>query len=238
MYWNSTIGSFFGVVLFSIAKVWFTWQYHDMQNTFDVKAFDVSRFDDILSRGLCSGVGDRDSQMCIEAAICTVLDLPHGDDPGCVASAVRSFKITLNDKRWSSAKARADGLRDLGLAQLGSKGVVDNGQFAKKVAEGVIRKILPRMIRDRYQTNQVLMRLAYACESEGSQKSALALRDEMYKARAAASIYFRLRHSVSMTCAIVNFGDLAYPCWLLTPAAGVVIARLAAEPRRNSCATN
>lgn len=67
----------------------------------------IPKFDAILARGLCRGVGDREGQMSIEAAICAALDLPHGDEPEYVASAVRSFKITLNDSNWSSPEARA-----------------------------------------------------------------------------------------------------------------------------------
>src|SRR6266480_87978 len=101
---------------------------------FDVNSFDVEKFDSILTRGLSAGLGEQSGQMCIEAAICATLGLPHGDKPTCVAKSVRDFKIALNDKRWSSAKARAEGLRDLGLAQLGSLGVVDDKQFTSKLA--------------------------------------------------------------------------------------------------------
>src|SRR5882762_3359604 len=86
----------------------------------------IAKFDKILERGLCTGVGTRDGQMCIEAAICAALDLPHGDDPQCVEPAVRAYKIALNDAPyWVSPASRAKGLRDLGIAQIGSRGVVD-----------------------------------------------------------------------------------------------------------------
>ena len=104
---------------------------------FDIGTFDVKLYDKIIARGLSTGVGRRDGQMCIEAAICTVLGLDHGDDPKCVAASVRSFKISLNDSQWSSTEARAAGLRDLGLAQLGSLGVVDDLAAADRCeAEG------------------------------------------------------------------------------------------------------
>src|SRR5258708_26571172 len=86
----------------------------------------IKKFDSILERGLCAGVGDRDGQMCVEAAICAALNLPHGDNPSCVASFVRDYKIALNDANWSSPQARAKGLRDLGIAQIGSKGIVSD----------------------------------------------------------------------------------------------------------------
>ena len=86
----------------------------------------IPKFDAVLERGLCKGVGVRDGQMCIEAAICYALDLPHGDKPNCVAESVRRFKIKLNDAHWSSPQARARGLRDLGIAQIGSKEVIED----------------------------------------------------------------------------------------------------------------
>lgn len=114
---------------------------------FKVEEFDVSKFDSILARGLSSGLGTQGAQVCIEAAICETLGLQHGDDPKCVAESVRSFKIALNDSRWSSPKARADGLRKLGLAQLGSKGVVDNVEFSKLMSERTIRILIPKQSR-------------------------------------------------------------------------------------------
>ena len=64
---------------------------------FDIKTFDVEKFDSILACGLSHGLGKRGGQVCIEAAICQTLGLPHGDDPQCVSESVRTFKISLND---------------------------------------------------------------------------------------------------------------------------------------------
>jgi hypothetical protein len=128
----------------------------------------VAKFDAILERGLCVGVGKRDGQMCIEAAICAVLDLPHGDNPSCVEPAVRSFKIRLNDARWSSPVARAAGLRDLGLAQIGSRGVVQGQEFAKRVAEQTIRILIPKLFRSLFPLNSRCLAAADRCEREGT----------------------------------------------------------------------
>lgn len=101
----------------------------------------VPKFDKILSRGLCQGLGDRrgDSRMCIEAAICTVLGTPaHDDHPPCVPEQIATFKIELNDQNWSSAEARAKGLRDLGIAQLGSKGIVRSRSFLSRVKKAIV----------------------------------------------------------------------------------------------------
>jgi hypothetical protein len=139
---------------------------------FDVTTFDVAEFDRILAQGLSKGLGERGDQVCIEAAICQVLHLPHGDDPGCVAAAVRSFKITLNDAAWSSPKARAAGLHDLGLAQLGSAGVVSDAEFAKRIAENTIRVLIPKLFRQVFPKDEKCMAAALRCELEGSEEAA------------------------------------------------------------------
>jgi hypothetical protein len=139
---------------------------------FELDKFDVAEFDRILSKGLSKGLGDRDSRVCIEAAICQVIGLPHSDDPGCVADSVRAFKIRLNDSTWSSPKARADGLRDLGLAQLGSKGVVHDQVFAKRMATETIRVLVPKLFRQVLSNDKACMEAADKCENEPTEDSA------------------------------------------------------------------
>lgn len=51
-----------------------------MESNFNFQTFNVQKYDELLNNGLSSGLGSRETgQMCIEAAICTVLGLPHGD---------------------------------------------------------------------------------------------------------------------------------------------------------------
>ena len=140
--------------------------------TFEVGTFDVQRFDSILSRGLSCGLGSAGQQVCIEAAICESLGLPHGDDPGCVSPAVRAFKIALNDSSWSSATARANGLRDLGLAQLGSLGVVDDVEFAVRLSKKTISILLPKLFRAVMPNDKEALEAADRCEKEDSKESA------------------------------------------------------------------
>jgi hypothetical protein len=134
----------------------------------------VAKFDEILARGLSSGMGKRDGQMCIEAAVCAALDLPHGDEPQCVATTVRTFKIALNDSNWSSPQARAAGLRDLGIAQVGSLGVVDDNVFVQKIAEKTIRVLIPALFREVFPNNQACLAAAKRCEDEGTEEAARA----------------------------------------------------------------
>src|SRR5437667_10815286 len=135
---------------------------------FDVNSFDIEKFDSILARGLSTGLGEQSGQMCIEAAICATLGLPHGDKPTCVTRSVREFKIALNDKRWSNPQARAEGLRDLGLEQLGSLGVVDDKKFISKLAEKTIRVLIPKLFRQVFKDNKVCLAAALVCEEQGT----------------------------------------------------------------------
>ena len=97
--------------------------------------------------GLCKGMGKPVAgQMCVEAAVCFALGLPHSDEPPCVGSAVRSYKITLNDAAWSSNSCRAKGMKLVSVAQLGSD-QIDQKQFSNEVALGVINRIVPIALR-------------------------------------------------------------------------------------------
>lgn len=135
----------------------------------------IKKFDEILDRGLCVGIGNLDGQMCIEAAISCAMGLPFGDDPECVAPAVRSYKIKLNDSYvWSSSASRAAGLRKLGIAQIGSRGVVDEQEFARRLAEKTIRVLIPAIFRDVFKNVPECLAAADRCEKEGSEVAAVA----------------------------------------------------------------
>ncbi len=100
-----------------------------------------------VDAGLCSGIGTpTPGNMCVEAAVCYAQGLPHGDNPTCVGSAVRAFKITLNDAPWSSKDARALGLRRIAVAQLGSDEVAQT-QFAILLAIKTVQQIVPLALR-------------------------------------------------------------------------------------------
>jgi hypothetical protein len=88
----------------------------------------------VVDAGLVSGLGNPvPGKMCVEAAVCYAMGLPHSDQPTCVAPAVRTLKIGLNDAHWSSATTRAAGLRRLAVAQLGSENI-DEVEFVQRVA--------------------------------------------------------------------------------------------------------
>jgi hypothetical protein len=153
----------------------------------------ASRVLETVDAGLCSGVGKPiPGQMCVEAAVCYAMGLPHGDEPTCVSPAIRKLKIILNDANWSSNKARAKGMRRLAIIQLGSMGAVDDVEFTTRVSEMVIRKILPRalntaaLLQDDVN-KKALQDAATVCENEGTESAAeLARSATELAARAAA----------------------------------------------------
>src|SRR5258708_5760559 len=101
-----------------------------MLETCEPEEEDAKKVLEVVDAGLSSGIGkSKPGSMCVEAAVCFALGLPHGDDPGCVSLALRELKIRLNDNPWSSNEERAKGLRRLAVAQLGSKGELDEIEF-------------------------------------------------------------------------------------------------------------
>lgn len=102
-----------------------------------------------VDAGLIQGMGTPvPGHMCVEAAVCYAMGLPHGDEPTCVGSAVRDYKIRINDAMWSSKEARAAGLRRVAIAQLGSVDI-DQIAFAAEVTIQAIRQVLPKTLRER-----------------------------------------------------------------------------------------
>jgi len=144
---------------------------------------------DTVDAGLCSGKGKPiPGQMCVEAAVCYAYGLPHSDQPPCVSPALRSFKIALNDKPWSSDAARANGLRRISIAQLGSN-KMDDKEFTKRLSEEFIRVFVTQALRSAAKANpkhaDKLEACARACEMTGSRQAALDGKEAAYAADAA-----------------------------------------------------
>lgn len=115
---------------------------HEINETLARKVLEV------VDKGLISGLGQPiPGQMCVEAAVCFAMGLPHGDDPPCVSDPVCSLKICLNDSQWSSSEARAKGMRRLAVAQLGTAESFDDNEFGRRVAEAAVKKIVPIALR-------------------------------------------------------------------------------------------
>ena len=148
-----------------------------------------------VDAGLVHGLGDPvPGQMCVEAAVCYALGQPHGDDPNCVSSVVRTFKIKLNDSAWSSNSARAKGMRRVAVAQLGSN-KIDNRKFAKELVLGTVKTILPFTFRGVAAVipshKEALEAAALACEVakdlSAADSAASAAHSAAYSAASAAS---------------------------------------------------
>jgi hypothetical protein len=90
---------------------------------------------DTVDAGLVCGVGKPiPGQMCVEAAVCYAMGLPHGDAPVCVAPSLRQLKLALNDSAWwVSDQSRSKGLRQLAVAQLDSAGKLDEKDFVQRL---------------------------------------------------------------------------------------------------------
>ncbi len=148
----------------------------------------------VVDAGLVSGIGDPiPGRMCVEAAVCYALGLPHGDEPSCVASALRRLKIRLNDSSWSSDRARAKGLRRLALAQLGSAGTLDEKEFVRRVVDYALRVSTPAALRAAASIQKdpnhksKLIAAAARCEKEASREAAMGAKEIAYAADAAAN---------------------------------------------------
>ena len=147
-----------------------------------------------VDAGLVNGIGEPiPGKMCVEAAVCYAMGLPHSDNPKCVGSSVRRYKIRLNDSRWPTDKDRTEGMRKLSVAQLGSD-FIDQLAFAKLVGLGCNRVVLPIALRiaaargGKYADE--LEAAAKICESatdfEAAKAATLAAREITRKARAYA----------------------------------------------------
>jgi hypothetical protein len=150
---------------------------------------------EVVDAGLVSGIGvPEPGKMCIEAAVCFAMGLPHSDEPTCVAPTLRHLKIRLNDARWSSDQARAKGLRRLAIAQLGSAGALDEKEFAKRCARLAIQTSIPTALRAvasiaKGGRKERLLAAADLCERDPTEANARSAKDAAAYAYAAYAAY-------------------------------------------------
>jgi hypothetical protein len=141
---------------------------------------------EVVDAGLSNGLGNPvPGEMCVEAAVCYALGLPHGDDPKCVGKAVRAFKIRLNDSRWSSNAARAKGLQRLAVAQLGSD-KIDQKEFSVRLAIETVRQVLPIALVTAKIQDEVIQACRDARTLEEAREAAVKAKEKCYAANAAA----------------------------------------------------
>lgn len=135
--------------------------------------------------------------MCVEAVVCHALGEPHGDAPSCVGVKVRSAKIRLNDSAWSSDTARAEGMKRIAIAQLGSD-KINQIRFEDIINEKVIRRIIPMVLRKKANNStpdyaDELEQAALACENLGNF-------DAAKLAREVAAMYSVERQTIDAVC--------------------------------------
>lgn len=91
------------------------------EHTITINEAFVKKVLDVVDAGLTSGLGQpHPGEMCVEAAVAYASGEEHRDEPICVDSDLREIKIHLNDMGWYSNESRAEGLRRLAVAQLGT----------------------------------------------------------------------------------------------------------------------
>jgi hypothetical protein len=200
---------------------------------------DARRVLEVVDAGLVKGLGQPvPGQMCVEAAICYALGLPHGDDPACVSSAVRLFKIALNDKVWSSPAARAKGMRALSVAQLGSKGTVDDVEFSRRLAEATIRQIVPIALRaaaERVPSHaEALEAAAVVCERDGTREAARATAAAYAAAAYAADAAYAAAATAVAATAVAYAAAAAYTAEAAANAAAAAAAYTAEAAAANA----
>ena len=122
----------------------------------------------VVDVGLVAGMGTPEpGKMCVEAAISYALGEPHSDGPSCVDPVVRAGKIALNDCAWSTSSARAIGMREVAIAQLGSKGVIDQTKYVRLLAQYTMDEIVPPAEHaSAYAAEFAAYAAAYAAEAE------------------------------------------------------------------------
>lgn len=99
----------------------------------------------VLSKGLCDGLGPRSyyipGKVCVEQAVnYAVYGNTATDHPACVDTRLAGFKIGLNDSlMWPDPHERANGLRRIAIAQLGTAGdLFSYDEFRARLAPRLI----------------------------------------------------------------------------------------------------
>jgi hypothetical protein len=171
-----------------------------------ITAENVKKLLETVDAGLVKGLGKPvPGQMCVEAAVCYALGLPHSDDPGCVSQSVRELKIALNDSVvWSDNQSRARGLRRLAVAQLGTKGTLDEVEFARRVIMLLINKTLADFLDSQGQTEHA-NDCRQASDLASARKAARAAvawdANAVYAARAAYAVAWAANAAVAVAWA-------------------------------------
>jgi len=167
--------------------------------------FDLVKYDALVARGMPPGLGDTE-HACVMACLNLACGgkLTDAAESPCVLPSAADFAVRLNDANWSSPTARASGMHDLGLALLGTA-AIDMVEFARRLAEGTIRRVLPIALRA-----VGLKKEADRCEEEGTMESASAASYAYYAASYAAAAAAACRRRAASAAAASDAASAAY----------------------------
>ncbi|MCC7531170.1 MAG: hypothetical protein IT342_21870 [Candidatus Melainabacteria bacterium] len=146
----------------------------------------------VVDQGLYAGPGhELPGQMGLEAAICFALGERKSDQPSCVTPALSRFCLDFSRGHWSSSAARAQGLRRLAIAQLGTANSLDEVLFEQHLTAATVRRLLPKAVRYLAYTCQEphranLLETARQCECEATKYASLKAFNAAADARAAS----------------------------------------------------
>lgn len=177
----------------------------------------------VVDQGLVGGaVGEpTPGGMCVEAAVAYSMGLAFNDQPVCVLPIVRDLKIEINDNdNWSGDAERAQGLRRVAIAQLGSDKAFTRKAFCKALNEAVLEHYvlvpLRQMVKDAPKgLRKELLRLAVAAyeknpnngEAEEFLRSAFVGLNDDIETRLCADNYptkKQIAHSIGYAQAVWN----------------------------------
>lgn len=116
----------------------------------------VDKLMSLLDFGLVKGAGNgmTDNTFCVEQAVSIAIGEPLNDNPiSCVSEVVAVCKRNLNDCNWSSNTARAEGMRKLAIAQLGSN-VLDSHEFSQRLILNSAKRLLTYVIQKYYDNTK------------------------------------------------------------------------------------
>ena len=144
-----------------------------------------------------------------EQSTCAVLALVDYESDGgmgkslCVSPVLQRFICCFKQAQWSSDEVRANGLRRLAIAQVGTAGTLDERLFAEKLRAASFNKLLAavvktvgNLLKDPHRSK--LLQAASCCETDATfaaaKMAACALTEA---AHAAAGAYAQLAAAVS-----------------------------------------
>jgi len=132
----------------------------------------IQQFDSLIAPGLAPTDYHRDNLENAQSALCLSLGLHRWARPENILLSAWGYVSRLNGLPWSSPEARAAGLRDITIAQLGSRGVASDANFVHLVEAKLFSILLPRLFRRKMYDTMNDEWLIQRCEKYADLRSA------------------------------------------------------------------